>query len=109
MLVVAAEFHVLEAGAVAEGVVGDVEDVVGVVVGEMFLEDVESLVDGVDKSELSDESVDGPDTTVSDAACACGDLIVDVRGGKHRSGATTEVSFIEASVDAALAVIQPPS
>jgi predicted peroxiredoxin len=33
VLVVAAEFDVLEAGAVAEGVVGDVEDVIGLVVG----------------------------------------------------------------------------
>ncbi len=33
--VVAAQFDVLQAGAVAQGVVGEVEDVIGLVVGQM--------------------------------------------------------------------------
>src|SRR4051812_39921472 len=56
--VVAAEFDVLEAGAVAEGVVGDVEDVVGLVVGQVDLQEVEPLVDGPGQAEAVGEHVD---------------------------------------------------
>ena len=108
-LVVAAQFDVLEAGAVAQGVVGDVEDVVGLVVGQVELEQVQALVDGVDEAELAGQGVDGADAAVGDAAGAVGDLVVDVGGGEHGSGAAAEVGFVEAAFDAALAVGQPPS
>ena len=52
-LVVAAQFEVLQAGAVAQGVVGEVEDVVGLVIGQMDLEQVQAVVDGVDQAELA--------------------------------------------------------
>ena len=75
----------------------------------MLLEEVKSLVDGIDKSELSGQGMDGPDATVGDAAGACGDLIVDVGGREHGSGTAAEVVFVEAALAAALAVVQPPS
>ena len=65
-LVVAAQFDVVEAGAVAQGVVGEVEDVVGLVVGEVELEQVEALVDGLGEAELADQEVDGADAAVGD-------------------------------------------
>ena len=109
VLVVAAEFHVLQAGAVTEGVVGDVEDVVGLVVGQVHLEEVQALVDGVNESELAGQGVEGADTAVADGAGPSGDLVMDVGGGEQRSGAAAEVRFVESALDAALAVIQPPS
>ena len=42
-LVVAAQFEVLQAGAVAQGVVGEVEDVIGLVVGQVDLEQVQPV------------------------------------------------------------------
>ena len=65
-LVVAAQFDVLEAGAVAQGVVGDVEDVVGLVVGQVELEQVESLVDGLGQAEFADQELDGADAAAGD-------------------------------------------
>ena len=59
--VVAPQFDVVEAGAVAEGVVGEVEDVVGLVIGEVELEQVESFVDGLGEAELLDQELDGAD------------------------------------------------
>jgi hypothetical protein len=49
----------------------------------MLLEQVQTLVDGADESELSGQGVDGANTAVSDTAGACGNLIVDVGGGEH--------------------------
>src|SRR5947209_661292 len=44
VLVLAAEFEALQAGAVAQGVVGEGEDVVGPVVGQVDLEDVQAVI-----------------------------------------------------------------
>ena len=69
-LVVAAQFDVLKAGAVAQSVVGDVEDVVGLVIGQMDLEQVQMAVDGLGQAEFLSEQVDGADATASDATVA---------------------------------------
>lgn len=50
--VVAPQFDVVEAGAIAEGVVGEVQDVVALVVGQVDLEQVEPLVDGLRQPSL---------------------------------------------------------
>ena len=69
--VVASQLDVVEAGAVAEGVVGEVQDVVGLVVGEVELEQVEPLVDGLGQSELADHQMDGADAAAGDAPGSC--------------------------------------
>ena len=84
--VVASQFDVVEAGAVAEGVVGEVEDVVTLVIGEVVLEQVESLVDGLGEPELPDEQLDGADATAGDGLGLGGGLVVDVGGGEDRLG-----------------------
>ena len=65
-VVVASQFDVFEAGAVAQGVVGEVEDVIALVIGEVELEQVESLVDGLDEAELADQQLDGADAAAGD-------------------------------------------
>ena len=85
-LVVAAQFDVVEAGAVAQGVVGEVQDVVSLVVGEVELEQVESLVDGLGQAELPDQELDGADAAAGDGPGLGGDLVVDVGGGEDRLG-----------------------
>src|SRR5271166_6197417 len=57
--VLAAEFEVLEAGAVAQGVVGKGQDVGGFVVGEVELEQVELPVAGVDEADLARQGMEG--------------------------------------------------
>ena len=51
VLVVAAQFDVLQTGAAAQGVVGDVEHVVGFVIGQVELEQMQALVDGLDQAD----------------------------------------------------------
>jgi hypothetical protein len=73
--VIAAEFDVVEAGAIAEGVVSEVEDVIGFMIREMILEHVKPLVDGLGQSEFPHQELDGTDTTGSDGAGFCGDTV----------------------------------
>src|SRR5208283_2764735 len=49
--VLATQFQVLQASAVAQGVVGKGQDVVGLMVREVELEQVQATVDGVDEAE----------------------------------------------------------
>jgi len=105
-LVGAAELEVLQAGAVAQGVVPQGEDVVGLVVGEVELEEVQAAVDGVDEADLAGEGVEGADTAAAEAAGAVSDLVVDGAGGEHRTAAVRDVGFVEAAGAAALAVGQ---
>jgi hypothetical protein len=105
-LVLAAEFEVLQAGAVTQGVVGEGEDVVGLVVGEVELEQVQVPIEGVDEADLAGEGVEGADTAAADAPGAVGDLVVDVAGGEHGAAAVRDAGFVEAAFEAALAVGQ---
>jgi hypothetical protein len=61
------------------------------------------------EAELLGQGVEGADAAVGDAADAAGGLIVDGGGSEHGSGTAAKVRFVEAPVDAALAVVQPPS
>jgi hypothetical protein len=80
--VVASQFDVVEAGAIAEGVVGEVEDVIGLVIGEVELEQVESVVDGLREAEFPQQELDGTDAARGDGASLVGDVIVDIRCGE---------------------------
>jgi hypothetical protein len=48
--VLATQFEIFQAGAVAQGVVGKVEDVIRLVIGQMNLEQVQVVVDGIDEA-----------------------------------------------------------
>src|SRR4029077_3669888 len=105
-LVVAAQLDVFEARPLAQGVVGQVENVIRLVVGQMDLEQYQAAVDGVDQPEPARQGMDGADATVGSAAVAVADLIVDVGGGEHRACAALEVGLVEAALDPALALAQ---
>jgi hypothetical protein len=96
-------FDVVEAGAVAQRVVGEVQDVVGLVVGEVELQQVESLVDGLGQAELADQQMDGADAAAGDAAGLGGDVIVDVGGGEDRLGRGGGDGPVESAADSPLA------
>jgi hypothetical protein len=70
---IAAKQHAPEAGFSAEGV-GDVEDVIGLMIVQMDLEQMEAIFDGLDQPELPDEGMHGTDAAVRDAAGSVSDL-----------------------------------
>ena len=101
-LVVAADLEVLQAGAAGQEVVGDVQDVVALVVGQVALQQVEVLVDGVDQADLPGQEVDGPDAAGGDGPGPVGDLVVDVGGGHHRPVALRPGPVLDAVEDSPL-------
>jgi hypothetical protein len=60
-LVVTPDFEVFQATAAGQEVVGDVQDVVALVIRQVPLQEVESLVDVPDESEFLSQEVHGPD------------------------------------------------
>ena len=50
--VLAAQFHVLQAGAVAQSVVSEVEHMIGLVVRQVDFQQLQPPVDGVDQADL---------------------------------------------------------
>src|SRR5262249_7768093 len=105
-LVIAAPLDVLQTGAVTQGGVGEVEEGTGLRKRQGDLGPVQARVDGVDQADVPGQGMDGADAAVGHAAAAVGDLMVDVAGREHRLAASTELSFVQAPLQAALVVVQ---
>jgi hypothetical protein len=103
-LVLAAEFAVLQAGAVGEGIGGEGEDVVGLVRGEVEREQVQVVVDDLDAADLAGQGVADAEAAAAEAAGARGDRVVASRSGAHGSVTARSGGLVEATRDAALAV-----
>jgi hypothetical protein len=104
--ILATQFEVLQAGAVAQRVVGQVEYMIGLVVRQVNLEQVQFFIDGVDEADAPRQKMDGADATVRQAASAVGDLVMNVGGGEHRMVQVAESFLVEPAFDSALAVLQ---
>jgi hypothetical protein len=76
--VVAAQLDVFEARAFAQGVVGEVEHVIGFVVRQRDLQELQAAVDGLDEPESARQGMDGAHASVSRAAVAVADFVMDV-------------------------------
>src|SRR3984957_16852367 len=100
------QFEVLQTGAVAQRVVGQVEHMVRLVVGHVNLEQVQVLVDGIDEADPLGEQMKSADAAVGDAAAAVGDVIVDVGRGEGGPADVAEPFLVETAFDSALAVAQ---
>ena len=73
---------------------------------QVDLEQMEPLVDGVDRADLSHQGVQDADAAVDEPAAAVGDFVMDVAGGERGPGAIAQPSGIEAALKASLAVGQ---
>jgi len=82
-LVVAPQLEVLDPGPTGQDVEGDVQHVVGLVVGQVPLEQVEAAVDVTDEPTLAGDQEHGPDAAAGQSLDAVGQLILDVTGGDH--------------------------
>jgi hypothetical protein len=85
-LVVAPQFKVFDPLATSEDVEGDVQDMVGFVVGQMTFEKAEVLVDIVDQADLLSQQENGADPAGTEAFDAIGVFVMDIRGGHHGFG-----------------------
>jgi hypothetical protein len=80
--------------------------VIGLVVGQVELEQHEPPVNSFGEAEPVGEGMHGADAAVGDAAVALADLVMDVAGGEHRPLAAFEVELVEPAFDSALASVQ---
>jgi hypothetical protein len=80
--------------------------VIGLVVGQVDLEEVEVTVDSLGEAESVGQGVQGAEAAVGDAAVALADLVAEVGGGEHGPLAACEVELVEPAFDAALASAQ---
>ncbi len=95
LAVVASQFDIVEAGAVAQGVVGEVQDMVSLVVGELELEQGEPLVVGLGQPEFPYQQLNGTDPAARDRAGLDGDFVMDVSSGEDRLGRGCDDRSIE--------------
>src|SRR4051794_22621207 len=96
----------LQATAAGQEVVGDIQDVVALVIRQVPLEQVEALVDVVDQPDLAGQEMDGTDAAGCDAPDLLGDLIVNVGGGHHRLRAFDARLVLDTAQDSPLASVQ---
>ena len=73
-----------EPPAAGEEVQGDAQDVIGLVIGEVPLEQMELAIDLVDQVDLLSKQEDGADPTGTEATDAVSVFVVDISRGHHR-------------------------
>jgi hypothetical protein len=73
----------LELVASGEGIEGDVQDVVGLMIRQVAFEEVEAAVDVGDQSGPACHQEHGTDPAAGDSVNAIAKLIADVAGGDH--------------------------
>ena len=100
-------FDVLQTGAVAQGVVGDVEHVVGFVVGQVQLEQVQASIDGVDQADPPCQQVHGPDAAAGDGPGFGRDLVMNVAGRELRFEGDRIARLVKPAFDPLLAIAEP--
>ena len=102
--VVAAQLHVLETSAVTQGVDGEVEDMIGIVIREVYLQDVQTSIDGVNQADVLGEFVESGDAAEGRAIDAVVEFEVKVSTAtKDGLGEVGKFAFVEASLDESFA------
>ena len=97
----------LQTRSAGQQVVGDVQHVVRVVVGQMDFQQAEALIDCPIEAQRSHQQVHGSDAAVGGGPRAVGKFVMDVRGGHHGPVASPVVSFVQSSGDPPLGLSQP--
>jgi hypothetical protein len=106
VFILAPQFQVFQAGAIAQHVVSEDRDVIRLMIREVELEQMQTLVDVADESELLCQRVEDADSTRANSAGAVRDLIMNITGREHRTVRATQPRLVEAALDTALAVVQ---
>ena len=92
--------------AAGEDVEGDVEDVVGLVVGEVAFEEMEVVIDVGDQPGPACHQEHGADAAGGQSLDAIGEFVVDVGGGDHGAFALGTGAVLDAAEDSPLASAQ---
>ena len=104
--VVAPGLDVVEAGAPAQGVVGDVEHVVGLVIGAVLGQHMHRGVDLGGQANLGHQAGDHAHAAVGRPLGALRQLVADVRPPQHRAGGVGRHRRRQSPLDATLLACQ---
>jgi hypothetical protein len=107
--VVAAQFDVVQARAVAERIEREVQHMIALMVGQMDLQQTQPLIDGFGQLQPADEQEHRADAALGHAPRAVGQLILDVGGPEHGPIAAGVMTLVESQFDASLASGEFPS
>ena len=105
-LVVPQELQVLEPRAARQQVVGDVQNVVRLAIGQVNLQQVETVVDLAVETQPFHQQMHRADSTRGDRPSSIRDLVVDVRGGKFRPLRRPAIDPLQPPGDSLLAGFQ---
>lgn len=102
------QFQVLQAAAIAQGVVGDGENVIGFVIREVQLEQVQPLVDGRRQPQSPCQPVYQADPAVGCPDVPISDFVLNVRRSEHGNREVVgKVEFVQSPFDSPLASAAP--
>jgi hypothetical protein len=105
--VVAEQFDVLEARAVAQSVHGKIDDVIGVGIGQVQFEDVQLSIDGFNQSDVLGKLVEQGNSAEGGAINAIVEFEVEFAAAAQDGlGAIGEFGFVEASLDDSLVCVE---
>jgi hypothetical protein len=104
---VAAQLDVLQTGAIAQGVVGEVEHMIGFVIGQGQLEQMQMLIDRFDQTRAPHQQMHGPNAAATDAADLVGHFVMNVAGRQLRLEPEREILLVEPAFDSTLATGVP--
>jgi hypothetical protein len=105
-LVVAEPFDMLKLGAAGQDVQGDVQDMVGLVVGAMVFEQMQVVIDVSDQSSPACQQEHGADATWAQSLDPIAQFVVDVVGGDHGAFTLGTGAVFDAAEDSPLASSQ---
>jgi hypothetical protein len=106
VFLVAEAFEILKVLAADQEVVGEVEDMVGLEIGEVAFEEVQLGVDGGRESEALNQLLTDAEPGAGKSLDLVGEIVVDVLVEKHGLGAVALEVGVEPLVDATLAFIE---
>src|SRR5271156_4018215 len=104
--VVTAQLDVLQTSSFTQGVIRNVDNMVGLKIGQMDLKHVQMLVDRLSQAQLPNELGDDADAAVCHAMAAIGEFVMDVAGGEHGAFAVAKVILVQPTFDPLLAAGQ---
>ena len=108
-LIVAPQLEVLDPSPAREDVEGDVQDVVGFVVREVSLEELEVAVDVADQSGPARQQEHGADAAGTEAVDPVSEFIMDVGGGHHGPLAIGFEPILDAFEESPPAIAEGPA
>ena len=107
--VVAAQFEIFQARAVAQRIEGEIQHVIALVVGQVNLQQVQSPVDGVGQPQFADQQQHRADAAVGHAPRALGQFVLDIGGPQHRPITPLAIRLVQPLLDPPLAGRQSSS